>query len=677
MSIVLLIERGFLPLSAALLSSPLLRSETGCAMDIFMDITASIEAILLSLLFSRSGSTLPEVSTAVILSLQGGQKMDKAECVPLRYAAVLISKGFICRVQEIGMVIELHLRVVNAIDQLLTAAPRSEDLLWVLWELCALSRSDSGRQAVLALALFPEAVIILMEALRSVKELQPGTPNQGSSPLSIAIFHLASELFEIMVTDSTSSSLFAWVGHAVGLHKALRSPSPGANRKDAPTRLLEWIDAGVVYHKNGAVGLLRYAAVLASGGDAHLTSTSILVSDSMDVEKVIEDPASSSDAHVVENLLGKLVSDKFFDGVTLQESSIAQLTTTFRILAFISENSAVAAALYEEGAVTLLYVVLVNCKGMLERSSNSYDYLVDEGAENRSTSDLLLARSQEQSLIDLMIPSLVLLITLLQKLQDVKEQHRNTKLLNALLQLHREVSPKLAECAVDMSSPYPCSAIGFGAVCRLIVSALACWPGDLFPEEGIWLWKNGMPLLTALRSLSIATSLGPERERDIDWYLQPAHLSVLLSRMTPLLEKIAEIVLHFAFTFFHMQALVVIQDMLRVFIIRISCQKVDSALVLLHPVISWIHDHVFKSSLSDKDIFKYVLVHQVLLLKEAAVGALIKALQRCSDAFDSDGKLIPAKNSVSFLCWCFPVLKSLALICDHQNPLCHSAVDDK
>lgn len=48
-------ERGFLPLSAALLSSPLLRSETGRTMDIFVDIATKIEAMLLSLLFCRSG----------------------------------------------------------------------------------------------------------------------------------------------------------------------------------------------------------------------------------------------------------------------------------------------------------------------------------------------------------------------------------------------------------------------------------------------------------------------------------------------------------------------------------------------------------------------------------------------------------------------------------------------
>lgn len=48
-------ERGFLPLSVALLSSSSLRSEVGHVNDIFMDIASSIEAIILSLLFCRSG----------------------------------------------------------------------------------------------------------------------------------------------------------------------------------------------------------------------------------------------------------------------------------------------------------------------------------------------------------------------------------------------------------------------------------------------------------------------------------------------------------------------------------------------------------------------------------------------------------------------------------------------
>jgi hypothetical protein len=51
-------ERGFLALSAALLSSSTLRSEVGHAMNAFVDIASSIEAIIFSLLSCRSGTEL-------------------------------------------------------------------------------------------------------------------------------------------------------------------------------------------------------------------------------------------------------------------------------------------------------------------------------------------------------------------------------------------------------------------------------------------------------------------------------------------------------------------------------------------------------------------------------------------------------------------------------------------
>lgn len=161
----------------------------------------------------------------------------------------------------------------------------------------------------------------------------------GTAPVNLAIFHSAVEIFEVIVLDSTSSSLSSWIGHAKELHKALHSSSPGSNRKDAPTRLLELIDGGVVYHKAGAIGLLRYAAVLASGGDAHMASTNSLACDEMDVDNVVGDVSGSSDGNVIDNLLGKPITESRFLGISLRDSSVAQLTTTFRILAFISDNS--------------------------------------------------------------------------------------------------------------------------------------------------------------------------------------------------------------------------------------------------------------------------------------------------------------------------------------------------
>ncbi|KAK8966350.1 hypothetical protein KSP40_PGU010352 [Platanthera guangdongensis] len=183
-----------------------------------------------------------------------------------------------------------------------------------------------------------EAILLLLDAFHSFKDSESIFSSNGVSQLGLATFHSAAEIFEILVSDSTSSSLRAWIGHAMEFHKALHLASPGSHRKDAPARLLEWIDAGVVYQKNGAIGLLRYAAVLASGGDAHLSSTTVLVSDSIDVENVVEGTSDTSDSQVLDILLGKLVNDKFFDGITLRNTSIVQLTTAIRIFSFISDN---------------------------------------------------------------------------------------------------------------------------------------------------------------------------------------------------------------------------------------------------------------------------------------------------------------------------------------------------
>lgn len=56
---------------------------------------------------------------------------------------------------------------------------------------------------------------------------------------------------------------------------------------------------------------------------------------------------------------------------------------------------------------------------------------------------------------------------------------------------------------------------------------------------------------------------------------------------------------------YFVQSLVVIQDMLRVFVIRIAYQKAENCSVLLRPVLSWISDHVSDScSLSEMDTYK-------------------------------------------------------------------------
>lgn len=145
-------ERGFLSLSTALLSSSILRSEGGRVMEIFMDVASSVEAVILSFLFCRSGwresthapSLLdlllklakeiyiilihfppnivgliflfqdPELSSTLIHALRGGHRGNKEDSIPLRYASVLISKGFFCSQLEIGMIIGTHLKMVGS-----------------------------------------------------------------------------------------------------------------------------------------------------------------------------------------------------------------------------------------------------------------------------------------------------------------------------------------------------------------------------------------------------------------------------------------------------------------------------------------------------------------------------------------------------------------------------------
>lgn len=72
------------------------------------------------------------------------------------------------------------------------------------------------------------------------------------------------------------------------------------------------------------------------------------------------------------------------------------------------------------------------------------------------------------------------------------------------------------------------------------------YQNDLFADEGVWLWKNGIPMLSVLRAFSVGTLLGPKKERQIEWYLQDGKPEKLLSQLTPQLDKVAQVILHCA-----------------------------------------------------------------------------------------------------------------------------------
>ena len=61
-----------------------------------------------------------------------------------------------------------------------------------------------------------------------------------------------------------------------------------------------------------------------------------------------------------------------------------------------------------------------------------------------------------------------------------------------------------------------------------------------------------MPLLSVLRALSIGTLLGPRKERQVNWYLQPVHQEKLLGQLMPQLDKIAQIIQNYAICVRHL-----------------------------------------------------------------------------------------------------------------------------
>jgi hypothetical protein len=70
--------------------------------------------------------------------------------------------------------------------------------------------------------------------------------------------------------------------------------------------------------------------------------------------------------------------------------------------------------------------------------------------------------------------------------------------------------------------------------------------GDLFPDEGIWMWNAEVPSLSAIRSLSTGTVLGPQVEKQVNWYLRPEHVAILLVRLMPQLDRLARVIDNFA-----------------------------------------------------------------------------------------------------------------------------------
>ena len=48
--------------------------------------------------------------------------------------------------------------------------------------------------------------------------------------------------------------------------------------------------------------------------------------------------------------------------------------------------------------------------------------------------------------------------------------------------------------------------------------SVLCLLGELFPEEGIWLWKNGTSSINTLKIVGVGTLLGVRSMEDIERY---------------------------------------------------------------------------------------------------------------------------------------------------------------
>lgn len=82
-----------------------------------------------------------------------------------------------------------------------------------------------------------------------------------------------------------------------------------------------------------------------------------------------------------------------------------------------------------------------------------------------------------------------------------------------------------------------------------VLTYLPCslsFKNDLLPDESFCLWKNEMPVLSALRALAVGTLLGPEKEKLINWYLRPGYPEKLVAELSPQIAKLGEVILHCA-----------------------------------------------------------------------------------------------------------------------------------
>ncbi|KAH7429242.1 hypothetical protein KP509_09G038400 [Ceratopteris richardii] len=715
--LLVLQERRFLSVLSALLSGPLLRELERNSSDSFLEFIASVEAIILLLINSRSGllflASDPDDATVLITALMGTKRFEERGFIDYRNANLLLSDGLVCQPQDVGHMLLTNLSVISVLDRLLGTTRDSESFLWLLWELSVFSRTEAGKQALSCITYFPEVFMLLLESLQ-LDSHSLTTDIREIRALNRAFIHSTAEVMQVILIDPVASSLAAWVPHALSLQKALQYCSPttidmavgsqglGSHSKDALcARLLDWVDAAVIFHKKGPVGLLRYVAALIAGSVTSVAVGGLPASDPVETDNTFGESAVSTELPSVSTLLGRGVT-LGAAGTVLSDTALIQLTVSMRIMSSITHHPGVAAVLFGEGAMSVLYILLEYCASVLQSSTIDYDYMVEEDGDGDGITEMVMEQERELSLFGLLLPSLLLLLNLLKRLQLTHEEYRNTRLVEVLLQLHRCTCSRIASKVSVLHQAT--GALLFSAVLRVIASILAFWPvsgwmpsfftkllginasslvlsgtvpplepretisvlwilGDMLPEEIPQICVNRMMTINVPQSLAITTMLGKKSMKSVGWHCEPAENAKLIQAMVLHLDYISLMVSHLAST-----ATTLLEGLLTKLIVRMACQNPEHAATLLRPMLSLLKEQVTSGMISaESDLFQAEQVLRLLnelsrhpqskrvMVREGVVQILLQKL-------DVNPLMVgSSSNSVQLLCLISDILVA---ICD-------------
>ncbi|XP_024516037.1 uncharacterized protein LOC112340970 isoform X2 [Selaginella moellendorffii] len=645
--LVILQERRFISSIAAFITLNHDRSKT--CMKILTGTLDTVQTLLLSLLSSRSGTFLlssdPEAARAMTAVLQKRCRDQTPE-----------ESNIFCSIQStLGLkpwnfekLLETSLSTVDIFQRLQSYVNGSNEYLWCLWKLSLLSRTQIGRRAITTNFQDTKALSTMLEVLDSTT---------ATSEKLLAASYAAETLY-VLLSDSTLAVWTAWVKHAAKLKEVISKLKVVEDELSETglftIRLHLVADAALIYQDKGAVGLLKFAAFLA-GENSNL--------DGFDVNTVMVDE------HDASSLLGKMDGSSGFN-----DSTIIQLTACMQILASVC-GSSLAAALYAEGAVTVV-------SALLERAS----FMLQDDFED----DDLAASSILTSVVKLLVPTLLLLSTLFQRLELERRQYHNTKLVMLLLRLHAAISGK---SVLVPTYSRESGGVEMRAVLRLLAAVLAFWPifgwNPVIPPRIFRSYVTGsdLPLnpvetcssLILLGNLlplddntgscwdfSVEVTLGTTVIPQVTWHTQTPFKEALLEALAPHYHYFADLIPRLA-----LSTSEILRDLLKHVVVRVSCVDPKLSAAMLRPLLTYIEERTSSAAHSSHADALHVLcciefvtelanfpASKVVLLQEGILKILFQALLSFS-SFRTD----EASNCIRSLLTC------LTTICDSKSVL--------